>query len=100
MERKTYLAAVVSIALAISFCASVGSAHGMTGKDQSSVKEKTPYQRLGGYDAIAAVVDDLIPRITGDKQLSHFFGGHGGDSKKRLRQLIVSSLRSQIVEKP
>jgi hypothetical protein len=26
-------------------------------------KESTLYARLGGYDAIAAVVDDLLPRL-------------------------------------
>ena len=30
------------------------------------------YHRLGGYDAIAAVADDLLPRLTGDPQLARF----------------------------
>jgi len=50
---------------------------------------KSLYQRLGGYDAIAAVVDDFIGRLVADKQFSRFFGGSSVDSKKRLRQLIV-----------
>ena len=51
--------------------------------------EKTLYQRLGGYDAIAAVVDDLLPRAVGDPQLGPFFKGHSNDSNMRTRQLIV-----------
>lgn len=29
----------------------------------TSSSENTLYQRLGGYDAIAAAVDDLMPRL-------------------------------------
>lgn len=50
------------------------------------------YKRLGGYDAVAAVVDDFIPRLATDPQLAKFFAGHGIDSKKRLRQLVVEKV--------
>ena len=50
---------------------------------------KSLYQRLGGYDAIAAVVDDFIGRLVADKRFSKFFVGHSEDSLKRIRQLIV-----------
>lgn len=53
---------------------------------------KSLYQRLGGYDAIAAVVDDFIGRLIADPQLGRFFAGHSTDSKKRIRQLIVDQL--------
>ncbi len=48
---------------------------------------KTLYERLGGYDAIAAVVDSLMERLVKDPGLAKYFAGHGDDSKKRLRQL-------------
>jgi hemoglobin len=48
---------------------------------------KTLYERLGGYDAIAAVVDGLMVRLVEDPRLARYFAGHGDDSKKRLRQL-------------
>ena len=51
--------------------------------------EKLLYERLGGYDAIAAVVDDFIGRLVSDPQLGRFFIGHGTNSKNRMRQLIV-----------
>ena len=35
----------------------------------------TLYQRLGGYDALAAVTDDFIGRLIGDPQLTRFFAG-------------------------
>ncbi len=47
------------------------------------------YQRLGGYDAIAAVVDDFVPRLATDAQLGHFFAAHSVDSKMRIRQLAL-----------
>ena len=31
--------------------------------------KKTLYERLGGYDAIAAVANDLLPRLRADPQL-------------------------------
>jgi hemoglobin len=50
------------------------------------------YQRLGGYDAIAAVVDDFIGRMVADPQLAPFFAGHSTESLKRIRQLVVDQL--------
>jgi len=50
------------------------------------------YQRLGGYDAIAAVTDDFITRLATDKQLGRFFIGASDNSKKRIRQLVVDQL--------
>ncbi len=53
---------------------------------------KPLYERLGGYDAIAAVTDDFIGRLLKDVQLAKFFIGHSDDSKKRIRQLVVEQL--------
>jgi len=53
-------------------------------------QEKSLYTRLGGYDAIAAVVDDFFGRLTRDPQFSgRFFTGHSADSFKKVRQLTV-----------
>jgi hemoglobin len=53
------------------------------------MKQKSLYDRLGGYNAVAAVVDDFIGRLIADKQFERFFAGHSTDSKKRIRQHIV-----------
>lgn len=50
------------------------------------------YKRLGGYDAIAAVVDDFVPRLAGDPQLAKFFAGHSKDSLGKIRQHVVDFL--------
>jgi len=50
------------------------------------------YERLGGYDALAALTDDLIQRVTTDPALLPFFAGHSTSSKQRIRQLLVEQL--------
>src|SRR3989442_1715307 len=44
----------------------------MTGATQD---KKSLYQRLGGYDAIAAVVDEFITRLATDPRFEKFFSG-------------------------
>jgi hemoglobin len=54
--------------------------------------QPTLYQRLGGYDAIAAVTDDFITHLATDPQLGRFFTGLSNDSKLRVRQHVVDFL--------
>ncbi len=61
---------------------------GLLGKKE----EKSLYERLGGYNAIAAVVDDFMGRLVADKQVGRFFIGHSTDSKKRMRQLTLDMI--------
>jgi hemoglobin len=56
------------------------------------METRSLYERLGGYDAIAAAVDDLLGRLVGDPQLGVYWRGHSKDSMKRDRQLIVDFL--------
>ena len=55
----------------------------------AGAQEKSLYQRLGGYDAIAAVTDEFIGRLASDEQEKQFFIGFSTDSKMCIRQLIV-----------
>lgn len=55
-------------------------------------KEKSLYERLGGYDALAAVTDDFAGRLITDKKLGKFFVGLSDDSTKRLRQHVIDFL--------
>ncbi len=55
----------------------------------SIAQEKTLYQRLGGYDAIAAVVDDFVMQLATDPSIGAFFKGHSEDSIKKIRQHVV-----------
>src|SRR6266550_6985374 len=58
------------------------------------MSKKTLYERLGGYDAISAVVNDLLPRVQADPQLARFWQHRGEDGMKRERQLLIDFLCS------
>jgi hemoglobin len=58
----------------------------------SGAQERTLYQRLGGYDTIAAIVDEVGSRLGVDDQLRRFFRGHSKDSLARQRQLALDLL--------
>ncbi|HYE88784.1 MAG TPA: group 1 truncated hemoglobin [Vicinamibacterales bacterium] len=49
----------------------------------------TLYQRLGGYDGVAAYVALVFPRVAQHPELTHMFKGHGKDSQQRQFQLVV-----------
>jgi hemoglobin len=50
---------------------------------------ETLYQRIGGYDAIAAATDDLLARLQADPQLGGYWKGASNDNRRHARQLIV-----------
>ena len=56
------------------------------------MSEKSLYERLGGYDAISAVTNDLLDRMEKDPQLGRFWQHRSLDGVKRERQLIVDFL--------
>lgn len=56
------------------------------------MSEQSLYTRLGGYDAISAVVHDLIPRLMADSQLGRFWENRGEDGINREKQLLIDYL--------
>lgn len=56
------------------------------------MSKKSLYERLGGYDAIFAVTNDLLDRMEKDPQLRRFWQHRSEDGVKRERQLIVDFL--------
>jgi hemoglobin len=54
--------------------------------------KKTLYERLGGYAAIAAVANDLLPRLRTDPQLGRFWAHRGEDGVTREKQLLIDFL--------
>jgi hemoglobin len=58
----------------------------------SAQRQQTLYQRLGGHDAISAVTDDFLGRITTDPQLKRFFIGHNQEGLSRIRLHIIDFL--------
>ena len=53
---------------------------------------KSLYIRLGGYDAITAVVENLLPRLVNDAQLGRFWQNRGADGMHREKQLLIDFL--------
>ena len=52
----------------------------------------TLYHRLGGYDALAAVVDDFLGRMLADPEIEPFFSDLQAGEKQRVRQMLVDQL--------
>ena len=53
---------------------------------------KSLYARLGGYDAIAAVADNLVSRLMSDARLGRFWAHRGEDGVWREKQLLIDFL--------
>ena len=60
----------------------------------NSPPEESLYRRLGGYDMIAAVIDEFLSRFGSDPRLARFGGGRSLDSRQRSRQLLVDQVCS------
>jgi len=54
---------------------------------QAEEKRKHLYERLGGYDAISAVVSEFADRLYADEKLAPFFGGWTPEKQARFKQL-------------
>ena len=52
----------------------------------------TLYERLGGYDAISAVANNLVDRLQADSTLGRFWQYRGTDGVARERQLLIDFL--------
>ncbi len=54
----------------------------------------TLYERLGGYDAISAVANDLVSRLQADSLLGRFWQNRSEDGIRREKQLLTDFLCS------
>jgi hemoglobin len=52
------------------------------------------YKRIGGYDVIAAIVDDLFALMRADSRFVRFGAGRSLDSRRRAQQLTVDLICS------
>lgn len=56
---------------------------------------ETPlYKRIGGYDVIAAIIDDLFTLMRADSRFARFGAGRSVDSRRRAQQLTVDLICS------
>lgn len=54
------------------------------------------YERLGGYGAIAAVANELLPRLQADPQLGPLWQHRGDDGIEQEKQLLIDFLCSNV----
>lgn len=54
--------------------------------------DTTLYERLGGYDAVTAVANNLLPRLMNDEMLGRFWENRGEDGIDREKQLLIDFL--------
>ena len=59
------------------------------------MSDKSLYERLGGYDAIRAVVNNLLPRLQADAVLARYWQHRSADGIEREKQLLVDFLCAQ-----
>ena len=87
-KRRCWEKVVLGLLVAVSLggAASVVRAESV-GQAQA---EPSLYTRLGGYDAIAAVVDDLVRRLAHDPKLGRFWANRGADGIRREKQLVIN----------
>ncbi|MGB7709675.1 MAG: group 1 truncated hemoglobin [Microcoleus sp.] len=90
------LIAVTTFRLSPSFARStpVTSAEVLAGEVTTDLIAQVPtgnslYTRLGGYNAIASVIDDAANFIFNDPLIGKYFIGLSTNSKQNLRQLLV-----------
>jgi hemoglobin len=59
---------------------------------ESSAKELPLYKRLGGYDGIVAIIQEMFTLLRADPRFSRFGQGRSIDSMMRAQQLIVEQM--------
>lgn len=59
---------------------------------------ETLYERLGGQDAIAAVVDDFYERVLADEQVAHYFDDVDMQAQRAHQTQFISSVAGGPVE--
>lgn len=78
--KSTFRKLVISTVLPITMAVTASCA---------MAEQPSLYQRLGGFDAISAVVDDVVIQIAADEKLGRFWAHRGEDGITREKQLIV-----------
>jgi hemoglobin len=87
MQKKDILGFFAILAVLVSV-----SSAGLLG--QGAMKEKSLYERLGGKNAITAVVDEFVARIAADKRINGFFAKTASDPArlKTFKEHLVNQI--------
>ena len=82
-RRSRMVGCTVAVLVAVMFCT------GSSFAGENDKPAKTLYQRMGGYDVLAGIVDDFLVQLRGDPAFDRFGGGRSESSLKRTRQIVV-----------
>lgn len=94
--EKAQRASWLGAAFVALFCVFAMSGSGIVAAaDQAPAVEKSLYERLGGYDALAAVSKDLASRLVADPKLGRFWANRGKDGIDREVQLLIDFLAAK-----
>ena len=61
-------------------------------EEDDIMDQKSLYERLGGYDGVAAFANNLVPRLQSDPLLGRFWDNRSNDSIVREKQLLIDYL--------
>ncbi|MDA0738003.1 MAG: group 1 truncated hemoglobin [Nitrospirae bacterium] len=86
MKNWQYVVRVAALAFFVMLSPFLGSCFAGTEGSGNVGQQKTLYDRLGGYDAISAVVDEFLQRVWDDPVVGRYFVGMGTDTRNQLRQ--------------
>ena len=93
--KKLFQCVAALLVLAVSGCAQQDCDNQVAAEATNSVDEvvsdqETLYQRIGGYDVVAAIIDDMGPRALNDPAFSMFFTDVDEEAGKAARQHSVN----------
>jgi hemoglobin len=95
LSRRRMLGNLPAAVLGAAATATLLNSEDANGQDRpKSTAEGTLYERLGGYDAISAVVEDFANKLFTDPKVKQFFRGMGTDTKESFKQKNKNLLTS------
>ena len=96
MSLRTTLPRLILAALCVALASCTVQPRGTTpstsGYSHGSSYASEPqslYQRLGGQNAVAAVIEAMVANLIADERISYYFTGVGADPARLTEQLIA-----------
>lgn len=86
LSRRKMLGQLPAAALGAAVTVSLSGGNANAKDTSKPSTGKTLYERLGGYDAISAVVEEFANRLFTAPEIKHFFRGMSTDTKESFKQ--------------
>ena len=86
LQLKGWVVAAVALIVVATASPVLGALVESPALSAEPVEGRSLYERLGGYEAISAVVDDFAPKLFDDPRIAHFFRGMGDDTREQFKQ--------------